>query len=195
MGGRKKLIQVDLVDESTHPDAIETFALIKTKSRIGNIHRTMANSPTVFKNFIGMSYALRYTTLLNPLERELAICCVLERHQSDYELSAHRPFALALGATEEQVMNIRNPDKRGLYSDRQRAILRFAERLAADPSERDSLESDAIEDYLDNRERIELGMTLGIYMGMAHFTALFNVPMESEGMDPASLRRAAQAGK
>jgi alkylhydroperoxidase family enzyme len=174
--GKGKQIAVDLVKTTEHPDVIETFARIEAKSGIGNIHRTLANSPAVFKAFIGLSHALRYSTALDPIERELAICCVLERHEGGYELVPHRRFAVVLGASEAQVLNVGKPDRSDLFSERQQAVLRFAARFAADPAERDALPSDNLEAFLVNRERIELGMTLGIYMGLSHFTALFAVP-------------------
>ncbi len=102
-----------------------------------------------------------------------------ERHQGDYELAPHRRFALALGASEEQVANVRNPAAHALYTERQRAVLRFAERFAADPSERDRLEESGIENYLNSRERVELAMNLALYLGMAHFTGVLDVPDES----------------
>lgn len=181
-----------MVEEGNHPDVIETFERLSARSGIGNIHRTIANSPEVFRNFIGLSQALRYSTRLDPIERELAICVVLERHDGEYELDAHRRFAKLLGATDPQVSNVRNRAEPGLYTERMQQILLFAEHLAADPAERSLLPSHEIEAWLDNRERIELGLTLAIYLGLAHFTALFDVPAENfDAQGAPSLERAA----
>ena len=116
---------------------------------------------------------------LDPADRELAICCVLERHDGEYELPPHRRFALTLGVTEEQLANVRNPEARHLFSDRQRAILDFAERIAADPSERDRFGPDRLEQFLDNRERVELGLVLALYMAMSHFTSIFDIEVQN----------------
>jgi hypothetical protein len=48
--------------------------------------------------------------------------------------------------------------------------------FAANPSERGDFHDNGIETILENRERIELGLTLAMYIGMAHFTAVFDVP-------------------
>lgn len=191
--GSGKRIPIALVSTSDHPDVTETFAQIEAKSGVGNIHRTIANTPTVFKAFIGLSYALRYSTVLDPIERELAICSVLERHQGDYELDPHRRFAQVLGASEAQVMNVRTPERDDLYTERQQVVLRFAARFAADPGgERDTLPEGEIEAYLSDRERVELGITLGIYLGLSRFTALFDVPAENLNAPGApSMERAA----
>ena len=187
-------IHVSLVSESDHPDAVETFELLKAKGGVSNIHRTLANSPTVFKNFIGMAHALRFATEIDPLDRELAICCVLERHNGEYELAPHRRLASVYGASPEQVKNVRNRNVQGVYSDRQRAILHFAEHVAADPAERDTLSPHDIEAFLDNRQRIELGMTLAFYMALSHFTAVFHVPAEDfDAPGAPSIEQAARA--
>lgn len=176
--GLGKRISVDLVQQSDHPDVADTFARLSTKPiGIVNIHRTLANSPAVFNRFIGLAHALRFETELDPGERELAILCVLERHQGDYELDKHRAIARAAGMSEAKIAHIRAPDaEAGLFSDRERAILIFAEQFAADPADRPAEIDNAIEAHLDNRQRIELGLTLALYLGLAHFTAMLEVP-------------------
>jgi alkylhydroperoxidase family enzyme len=177
--GNAKKVSVDLVQESDNEDVLSTFALLRSLSNVGlvNIHRTIANSPKVFPRFIGLAHALRNDTNLDPAERELAICCVLERHHGLYELAPHRRLGVRAGLTEAQLANACNPDASAeLYTERQRAILRFAERFAADPAERDALPDDNIEMYLDNRQRIELALTLALYVGLAHFTGVLAVP-------------------
>jgi alkylhydroperoxidase family enzyme len=191
--GEKIQIGVDLVEDSTDPVVLATFERLEARSGIGMLHRTLANSPDVFASFVGLAQALRYSTQIDPVDRELAICAVLERHEGHYELAAHRRFAAIIGATQEQIDNVSNRDCMGVYTERQEQILRFAAQLAADPGELADLPPSRIEEWLDNRERIELGLTLALYMGLAHFTALFAVPAEDFERDGApSLSRAAQ---
>lgn len=176
--GQGKRITVDLVEHSDHPDVTMTFERLSAKPiGIVNIHRTLANSPAVFNRFIGLAHALRFETQIDPGERELAILVVLERHEGDYELDKHRAIARAAGVDDAKIAHVRSPDaKPGLFSDRERAILAFAEHFAADPADRPADVDDAIEHHLDNRQRIELGLTLALYLGLAHFTALLGVP-------------------
>ena len=177
----EKLIEVDLVTRSDDPDVTDAFDRITARlGRVANFHRTLANSPALFNNFTGLTRALLMETKVEPLERELAVCCVLMRHRGDYEFAGHSRYALSVGATEEQIANLCSPENDHVYNDRQRAIVRFARRFAADPVERSSLADDNIEAYLDNRQRIELGVILAIYMGMAHFWALFDIPVDSQ---------------
>lgn len=176
--GQGKRIAVELVQHSDHPEVLDTFERLAGKSiGIVNIHRTIANSPVVFDRFIGLAHALRFETELDPGERELAILVVLERHHGDYELGKHRRIAQAAGVSEAKIAHVRSPDAQpGLFSARERAILAFAEHFAADPGDRPASADDAIEHHLGNRQRIELGLTLALYLGLAHFTALLDVP-------------------
>lgn len=176
--GHRKRTPVVLVQVTEDPEVNETFKRVLERGAptVPNIHRTMANSPSVSARFADLTNALRFHTEINPADRELAILCVLERHCGDYELKKHRPYGRTLGLTADQVANVCNPNGAEYYSDRQREILRFAERFAADPREVDTLPADNIENYLNNRERIELAMTLALYMGVAHFTSVLDVP-------------------
>ena len=163
---------IRLVQDSDEPDVVETFGKLP---RVHNIHRILANSPAVFARFTGFAHALRFETLIPPAERELAILCVLERHQGDYEAAYHRSFALTFDVTQKQVDNVLRPDS-ACYDDRQRAVLRFAARFAAEPDERVALPDDNIETYYDDRERLELALTLTLYLGLARFTNIVDVP-------------------
>lgn len=167
-----KRTSIQLVQNSDEPDVIETFGKLP---RIHNIHRILANSPAVFARFTGFAHALRFETRIPAGERELAILCVLERHRGDYEAAYHRSFALTFDVTQEQVDNVSRPES-DCYNDRQRAVLRFAARFAADPDEWDVLPDDRIEDHYDDRERLELALTLTLYLGLARFTNIIDVP-------------------
>ncbi len=170
-------IPVQRVNQPNHPEVEATFDRL-AKSTVGlvNIHRTIANSPVVFSRFIGFAHGLRNETDLDPAERELAILCVLERHQGEYELGHHRHMALSLGLSKEQVTMVRDPDACSEYSDRQRAILLFAENFAANPEDQGSFTDTNITQFLDNRQVIELALTKALYIGLAHFTRAIDVP-------------------
>jgi alkylhydroperoxidase family enzyme len=107
------------------------------------------------------------------------VCHVLQRHKCDYELASHGGYIKSRGITEEQFANLGNPAKDHLFTERQREILRFARRFAADPAEIDSLPDHNIEAHLNNRQRIELGMILAVYMGISHFWTMFDIPPDA----------------
>ena len=176
-------VPIELARDSSHPEVTATFEKLRARSpvagvSIANIHRTLANSPVVFGRFIDFAHALRYETTVDPAERELAIICVLECHHGEYELVPHRKMALQLGLSQQQVDNVRNPATTAVYNERQRAILQFAECFAADPNDTARRDAGPIVDHLDNRQRIELGLILALYLGLAHFTGTIAVPRD-----------------
>lgn len=183
-------IAIDLVQEAEHPDVIATFERLNARRAktggdvsakgvvIGNIHRTVANSPSVFKAFVSMADALRNETQIDPAERELAILCALDLHGDDYEIKPHRMLARMAGLSEPEIENVADPES-PVYNDRQRAILRFAKLLATSPSERWSRPDPHIQDYLDNRGLIELALNVSCYIGFARLTDVLDIPREA----------------
>ena len=169
---------LDLIFDTDHEGVVKTFERVGSSTGVANIHRAVANAADIFAAYIEYVYGVRHKMTLDAADRELAICCVLERHQGHYELPPHRRFAITLGLTEEQVLNVRNPDARHLFSPRQQAILDFTERFGADPDDRPNMPRDRIEDFLNSRERVELGLSLALYMGMSHFTSVFDIPIQ-----------------
>jgi 4-carboxymuconolactone decarboxylase len=175
----KSRMPVERVGASDDPEVAATFAkLAAGKVGVVNIHRILANSPVVFAQFIGLAHALRFETELDPAERELAILRVLEIHGGDYELSHHRPMGKAAGLSDAQIAGAAAKDAPAdLYSERERVILLFADCFAAGKGiEAEAL--DKIEPHLDNRQRVELAMTLALYTGLAYFTNMLEVPQD-----------------
>src|SRR6218665_1479770 len=97
-------VPVSLVRESDDPIVTEVFGRLANGAvGIVNIHRTLANSPEVFHAFIGLAHALRFKTMLDPAERELAILRALWRHDGHYEIGHHRRLGAAAGLSEAEM--------------------------------------------------------------------------------------------
>jgi 4-carboxymuconolactone decarboxylase len=175
----KQRVAIDLVRDSDHPDARATFEKLAGGSvGVVNIHRTIANSPTVFSRFIGFAHALRFETELDPAERELAILRVLERCDGHYEIVHHRRMGAAAGLSEAELAHVGDPGApHAIYTERQRAILDFADRFAAGAGVEPEAGA-ALSRHLDSRQRVELGLTLALYLGLAHFTNSIDVPVD-----------------
>lgn len=170
---------IALIGDLDRPELKATTDRLQLRA---NIHRALGHSPAVFAAFVDLTQALRFKTTVDVAERQLAILHVLQRHGGDYEFTKHRASSIAAGLlTEQQVERIADPEA-SIYSERQRAVLRFARRFAADPAERGDLPADHIEKYLDDRQRVELGMTLAWYLGLAHFTGALDIPDEGDAV-------------
>jgi alkylhydroperoxidase family enzyme len=171
-------VPVSLVTETDDPIVEEVFGrLAKGSVGIVNIHRTLANSPDVFSAFIGLAHALRFKTVIDPAERELAILRALYVHEGHYEIGHHRRLGAAAGLTETE-MDVACSDADGADLDeRKRAILTYAHDFAVGRGVTPD-HSAALTAVLDNRMVVELSLTLALYVGLAHLTASIDVPVD-----------------
>lgn len=173
-------LTVTRVDERTaiDPHQVETFArLAKGSVGVVNLHRTLAHSPVVFARFIDFAHALRFETVLDARLRELAILRVLAHHRGDYEARHHRKMALAAGASEEACEAATAGAFDGLPAV-DTAVLRFADAFARGAGVTPEIAS-ALKEHMDDRQCVELSLTLTLYLGLAHFTHAVDVPVEA----------------
>jgi hypothetical protein len=68
--------------------------------------QTLALAPQVLDAFAQLSSYTRYGSQLTPLQRELAI--IIAVRDAHYGCTHHQPLALAAGATEDQLLRIRD---------------------------------------------------------------------------------------
>ncbi len=189
MSGQRR-IRVELVEDPANPEVVAIFQKIHARQinvsaepggpplKVGNIHRLVANSPQLFAAFVGLADALRSHTEIDPAERELALLCALDIHGDDYEIMPHRILAKQYGVTDEMLDKVSDPES-PVFSERQRAVLRFAKLLATDRDQRSTCKDPRIEDYLDNRQRIELALNVSCYIGFSRLTDVLDVPREA----------------
>lgn len=171
-------VPVSLVTETDDPVVEEVFGrLAKGAVGIVNIHRTLANSPEVFSAFIGLAHALRFKTVIDPAERELAILRALHIHEGHYEIGHHRRLGAAAGLTETEMDVACSSGSGEELSERKRAVLAYANDFGVGRGVSDS-HSKALTAVLDNRSVVELSLTLALYVGLAHLTASVDVPVD-----------------
>lgn len=171
-------VPVSLVAEAQDPVVEEVFSrLAKGSVGVVNIHRTLANSPEVFAAFIGLAHALRFKTVLDPAERELAILRALFRHDGHYEIAHHRRLGAAAGLSDAQ-MDVACSDVDGAnLPDRLRAVLAYADAFAKGEGITGQTAT-SLTETLDNRSVVELSLTLALYVGLAHLTASLDIPAD-----------------
>jgi uncharacterized peroxidase-related enzyme len=83
---------------------------------IPNLAGTIAGSPTALQGFVAMQSALRTTSELSPVAREVVGITVSHANASPYSMAAHSTFAAAAGADDDVVAALRSgatlPDPR-----------------------------------------------------------------------------------
>jgi uncharacterized peroxidase-related enzyme len=90
--------------------------LERTIGFIPNLAGTIAQSPTALQGFVAMQSALRSSSQLSAIEREVVGMTVSYANASPYSMAAHSTFAVGAGAAEDVVDALRSgaelPDAR-----------------------------------------------------------------------------------
>lgn len=127
-----------------------------------NIFSTLANNPTLMKNWWSFANHVLLENSLPPRERELIILRVGVLSRSGYEYGQHVVMGRAAGLSDAEIARVsQGPDAAG-WSDRERALLRATDELHADAFVSDP--TWATLDFLDDRQKVDFVFTVGQYM-------------------------------
>jgi len=172
-------LPIALVEHPSDTKVLDTFARLEANgARPVNIHRTVAQSPAIFEKFVAFAWSLRLESELKPAERELAIVRVLELSRGEYELKHHRRMAGAAGLSREKIAALSSKSvDLNLFDAREAAILKMVDAFASGDGIDDATQGD-LKTMFSDRQIVELGLTLALYFGLAHFTNLLDVPVD-----------------
>jgi alkylhydroperoxidase family enzyme len=151
------------------------------KSRGGeplNMHRAVANSPKIFKSYVDMALALRSAATTPRVDRELIILRFAQLGGGRYEFAQHRPMALSCGMTAAQIDALPRWRDSALFSERQRAILGYAEGMAS-PNGVDDATFAALHKHFSDQEIVELTVTAAFYGAVSQITRALDVKLEA----------------
>jgi alkylhydroperoxidase family enzyme len=151
------------------------------KSRGGeplNMHRAVANSPKIFKSYVDMALALRSAATTPRVDRELIILRFAQLGGGRYEFAQHRPMALSCGMTAAQIDALPRWRDSALFSERQRAILGYAEGMASANGVDDAAFA-ALHKHFSDQEIVELTVTAAFYGAVSQITRALDVKLEA----------------
>ena len=136
----------------------------------------MLYHPAVGAPLQAVGGAIRYSGLLPPAARELAILTVAAAHGAEYEWAHHAPLAVGLGVPAEAVEAIRLGRRPELGDVVEQAVVDLTRLLLAD----EELDDDAYmraAALVGEAELVELTTLLGYYGTLATQLRLFRVPL------------------
>ena len=117
--------------ESAPEASRETLGVLeRTIGFIPNLAGTIAQSPTALQGFVAMQSALRGSSRLSALEREVVGMTVSYANSSQYSMAAHSTFAVGAGAGEDMVDALRSGSE--LPDARLQALHAFTAALLSD---------------------------------------------------------------
>jgi len=136
----------------------------KKLGAVPNVFRAMAHNPEMLEAFLALNATLPRTELNGRL-RELAYIKTSELNDCDYCLHHHRALGKKAGLNDRQVNETAQSETSDAYDDLEREVMRYAEEVTRHINVDDALVG-RLKQHLDDREFVELAMTVGI----ANFT-------------------------
>jgi 4-carboxymuconolactone decarboxylase len=144
-------------------DATSREDLPEMMARVFNVSATLANHPTLAKNWNQFAMHIMGTNSLSPRLREIAIMRIGYLCQSDYELSQHAWISQLAGLKADEIRNIIQGADAAGWSKLESAVIRCADEL-----KENNLISDATWQTLESegltvQQRMDLIFTIGQY--------------------------------
>lgn len=159
-------------------DAGEVFAKMERRGNaVINLHRAVANSPNMLRNFMRLGNSLLLHGLLPPALRELAVLRIAQMTGADYEWAHHVPLALQAGVSREQIGDLESWPTSPHFDERARAALRYVEAVARDVAVADDVFGQA-RAHLSEGEVVELSLVVGYWGLVARLLVPLQIDLE-----------------
>lgn len=174
---------VRLVDE---PEDEELRALYERMAEGGgivpgvlNVFKTVAHNPRLLRAWMRMGTVLLAPggITLSPRLREIAILRIAQQCGSEYEFAHHIPIAKAVGLTEEEISSLQDFDESPLFSELDRALIRYTDALASMSPDASDL-ARQMKRWLSDRELVELSFCIGHWGMVARVLVPLEVPVD-----------------
>ncbi len=142
---------------------------------VENIFLMLAREPDLCEAVLTMAMALRRKTLIDRRFRELAVLTVGLETKASYEVDHHWNAALAAGVARAQLDALADFETSPLFGAEERAVMRYAREVTTTGTTTDATWL-ALSGFLDERQRMELVLTVAWYNGVARML----LPLEIE---------------
>jgi alkylhydroperoxidase family enzyme len=159
------MARISLVQEQDHPELVPLIGRIKKQRRglLLNLYKLLLHSPPVAEKWFEQNNTIRWETKLDDKIRELAIIRVGMLNRVAYIVDSHVPsMALAAGLTLDQCEALADWSKSGLFDNRERAVLAYADAMTREVQVPDPV-FDALRRHFDERQLLELTVLIGSY--------------------------------
>lgn len=144
-----------------------------------NIYRMLAHGGPAAEGFLALGSALLRDNSLDTQLRELVIVRVGILCRAGYEVHQHKRIALKVGVSEEKIEALYDGPEAGVFSDEERAVLRYTDTVVLNVKAGDSAFR-TMEARLSPQQLVELHLLIGFYMMVSRFLENFEVDLEEE---------------
>jgi alkylhydroperoxidase family enzyme len=148
-------------------------------SGVLNVFKTVAHNPRLLRAWMRMGTVLLAPggITLSPRLREIAILRIAQQCGSEYEFAHHIPIAEAVGLSEEQISSLQDFDESPLFSELDRAVIRYTDALAAMSADAPDLARE-MKRWLSDRELVELSFCIGHWGMVARVLVPLEIPVD-----------------
>jgi alkylhydroperoxidase family enzyme len=179
MEGGMTLARVPYLDrEDLRPEDGDIYDdLVARRGSVANLFRVLAHSPGLLRRLLGYSDYVRHNLSLDPHLRELAILTVGRVCGVEYEFTHHWYIARSIGLPQEKLDALGGWEGAAVFTDRECAVIRYSEEATRDIRVRDET-FNALRDFLDIRQIVELVQVVGYYNMIVRILAPLGVELE-----------------
>jgi uncharacterized peroxidase-related enzyme len=150
--------------EQADPAAQEIFDHYKKeRGNVPNMFRTVAHRPEILRTMIAHFRAVMETGTVGLKLKELVIVRTSQLNHCEYCLNSHAQLARRHGWSEEQLAGLEGFRTRADFSPREKAALELAERETLDSNGIDDEFWATLRQHFDEGEIIELAAAIGLF--------------------------------
>lgn len=144
-----------------------------------NVFKTVAHNPRLLRAWMRMGTVLLAPggITLSPRLREIAILRIAQQCGSEYEFAHHIPIAETVGLTQDEISSLQDFDESPLFSEMERAVIRYTDALALLAPEAPDLARE-LKRWLSDRELVELSFCIGHWGMVARVLVPLEVPVD-----------------
>jgi len=165
-------------DDTTDPDVQAEFKALRARGTTPtNLHRTFNHAPKLARAVSALAQALRYGAVVARADKELIILRAAQLAHGNYQFEQHRPMAMSCGISAAQIDGLSEWRNSNLFSDRQRAVLAFADGIASAVGVDDAT-FDAMKQYFTTQEIVELTMNAAYYTASSQISRTLRISAE-----------------
>ena len=160
-------------DREIFDDMLERFG------RLHNLHRAIAHSPVLLRGLLHWGEAIRRSTRLDPIWRELAIMTVGRLTQCEYEYVHHQGIAQRVGVRPEQLDRLEAWENDSAFTEQERAVIRYATEATQQVQVSDAAFG-ALRSFLDAEQIVQLVLVVGHFNMVVRILMPLEIELESD---------------
>ena len=162
-------------DDTKDPDAQAIFKDLRARGTEPlNLHRVYANAPKIARRMSATAQSLRNDAVVPRTDRELIILRATQLAHGDYQHEEHRPIAMSCGISAAQIDALADWRKSGLFNERQRTILAYADAMVSAEGVDDAT-FDALKRFFSTQEIVELTFNAAYYSASSQISRALGI--------------------